>query len=320
MFERIIVPLDGSRFAEAALTPARELAQAFGSRMLIVRAVAPSGLPLSVVADDEQAELDHFEQSDIYLHRIVNGLRRAGFDADLALYVAAPDSGITRAAELTAADLIVMTTHLRWKINPMGGRSVTLGVLARSHVPILAWRARAWADSGDVLEFDTEHHSLAHAGGAIVVPLDGSRFAELALPTAEALARAFDQRLLLVAALGDGAPAEQPPASQRARWNESSPKQRLEELREELEQRGVRSGVRIEHGTPCGVIDRVVREEGASLVVLASHGRASALGTFLGSVGASVLEQVEAPVLVVHPAAEPVIREHAPTTTLPLDG
>ena len=38
MFSRLIVPLDGSPFAESALGPARALANAFGSSMLVVRA------------------------------------------------------------------------------------------------------------------------------------------------------------------------------------------------------------------------------------------------------------------------------------------
>ncbi|MGZ3666727.1 MAG: universal stress protein, partial [Ktedonobacterales bacterium] len=45
MFDRIIVPLDGSPFAEAALDPARELASLFHSRILLTRAIKPFDEP-----------------------------------------------------------------------------------------------------------------------------------------------------------------------------------------------------------------------------------------------------------------------------------
>jgi nucleotide-binding universal stress UspA family protein len=65
----------------------------------------------------------------------------------------------------------------------------------------------------------------------------------------------------------------------------------------------VRAEIAVRRGTPVGVIDRLWRERDAGLIVLASHGRGGLTGTLLGSVAAALLEEVEAPVLVVHPDA-----------------
>ena len=41
MFETVIVPLDGSELAEAAIQPAREISDKFGSTLLLLRAIEP---------------------------------------------------------------------------------------------------------------------------------------------------------------------------------------------------------------------------------------------------------------------------------------
>lgn len=299
MFNRIVVPLDGTRFAEAALAPARELARAFDSRILVTRALSPSGLPMAAVAWDEARELDRLDEADEYLRRIVDTLRDQGYKADLLLRLAEPGAGIAKAAELDHADLILMTTHLRWKVVPSGGPSTTLGVLARSRTPILAWRAREPLEPEGGPDVSARPALLHRSESPILVPLDGSRFAEGALAAAETLARTFELYLVLVravepaATLGATLDAEQ--------QDEHAATEYLKGVRRAVEQRGVRAEIAVRRGTPLGVIDRLWRERDAGLIVLASHGRGGRTGTFLGSVAASLLEEVEAPTLVVRP-------------------
>jgi nucleotide-binding universal stress UspA family protein len=150
MFERIVVPLDGSRFAEAALAPAHELARAFGSRIVLVRAVPPHGLPsvipgltaVDIEAEDAQSVAERADDADAYLHTVIDHLRQAGYDADMALdlTLAAPGTAIAQVATLTHADLIVMAAHLRWKVPASPATSAALDVLVQSRVPLLAWR------------------------------------------------------------------------------------------------------------------------------------------------------------------------------------
>ncbi|HEU5437997.1 MAG TPA: universal stress protein [Ktedonobacterales bacterium] len=294
MFERIIVPLDGSRFAEAALAPARELARAFSSRILLVRAVPPHGLP-SVIpglstanGDGRQSEVERANDADAYLHTVAEHLTQDGYDVDLALALAAPGTAIAQAATLSHADLIVMAAHLRWKVPASPDTSAALDVLVHSRVPLLAWRVGAMEEAEGGPDVDHRPPLLARVESPLLVALDGSPLAETALPVAETLARAFGLYIVLVRAVSQ--PKEQAEAHQY-----------LLRVQAELDQRGVAAISKTATGDPLSVIENAWRENYGSLVMMTSRGRLGPHGTFFGSLAARVLEEVEAPVLVLRP-------------------
>ena len=311
MFHRIVVPLDGTRFSEAALAPARELARAFNARIELVRVLTPDGVPSAAFTDDEMIELSRVGEADMYLSRIVDLLREQGYKADMSLRYTRPDVGIAEIAELDHADVIVMTTHLRWKVDPSGGPSTTLHLFGRTRTPILVWRVAGELEEDGGPDVDERPPMLARTESPILVPLDGSTFAERALGPAETLAKTFGLYLLLAHAVEPGATLEDElAAGHRADAY-------LQRVRSQVAGRGVRAAVSVRHGTPFGVIDRLWREFDAGLIVIASHGRSAPLGTFLGSVAARIMEEIEAPVLVIPPAAdelgpatEPAIWQH----------
>lgn len=284
MFSRIVVPLDGSPFAETALGPARTLAKAFNSRILVVRAEPSSGLPLVAQTGILQGDWERLDDADAYLHRIVSQLRSEGFNATMTLFVSAPDSGIERAAELSHADVIVMASHLRWMLPEHARPSTTLSVLTHSHVPILACRASA-AANGTV--------EIASADMPIVVPLDGSRLAEAALPYAAALARAFDSYLVLTQIIEPDVP--------EASAEERKAADYLQSVREEIAQSGGHAVTAIHRAAPASGIEAVWRESNGGLIVIACHEQSGSAHKLLGSVSAHMLEEVEASMLVLRP-------------------
>ncbi len=311
MFHRIVVPLDGTRFSEAALAPARELARAFNARIELVRALTPDGVPSAAFADDEMTELSRVAEADTYLGHLVELLRRQGYKADMSLRYTRPDVGIAEIAALDHADVIVMTTHLRWKVDPLGGPSTTLHLFGRTRTPILVWRVAGALEEDAGPDVDERPPMLARSESPILVPLDGSIFAERALGPAETLAKTFGLYLLLAHAVEPGATLEDEIAAERRA------DAYLQHVRGQVEARGVRAAVSVRRGTPFGVIDRLWREFDAGLIVIASHGRSAPLGTFLGSVAARIMEEIEAPVLVIPPTAdeldhmtEPAIWQH----------
>jgi len=304
MFHRIVVPLDGSRFAEAALAPARELARAFGARLLLVRAVGPSRLPYVVGQSAPSIDWEQTSDANAYLDGIVERLRAAGYAAGFVLNVAEPGAGIAHAAELGQADLIVMAAHRRWSLDVSGEDSVTLRALAHSRVPILAWRGGASPEADGGPDVDARGPLLARVESPIVVPLDGSRFAEGALPVAEALVRAFGSYLVLVRAV-EGTDATPPASAAQSSGGRLEEAQAyLDQMRDALARRRTPAIALAREGSPLGVIDLTWRQEDATLVVMASHGRTGAMRSFVGSVAAQVIEESEAPVLVVRPPDE----------------
>ncbi len=302
MFHRIVVPLDGEPFAEAALVPASELARVFGSQLLLVRAGPGSG-PSSkgpVAPSDDALEL--LGEADAYLHDVVRELRASGCDADMLLYVAEPGAAIADAAQTHGADLIVMAAHTRWAVQPMSLPSTTVAVLAHASVPVLAWRPPSMKRNGPPA-FDNGAH-IAQPETPIIVPLDGSLRAEGALPLAEALASAFGTYLVLVHAL---TPSGSKPADRRDTGitlvleDASDATQYLEVVRGEILARGGHATTVVRAGQPFQVIERCWREFGGSLIVTASRGQTETHGDVLGSVARRLVEELEAPVLVIPP-------------------
>lgn len=308
MFKRIVVPLDGTPFAEAALGPARELARAFGSHLLLVRAVGPAGLPRVAARLAREIELERVDTADAYLHEMTDTLRREGFDASIAVYLTEPGAGIAQAAEIGHGDLIVMTAHPRWQEDVLDNRSTTLQVLARTRVPILAWRAHVTTEPRRGQKMSQEQIFLAAAQWPIVVPLDGSPFAESALPVAAALARQFGSYLVLVRAVEGG---QQPfsdayiePVRERAETPaEREAGQYLTRVQNEVKLRGVGAIARVGVGSAVGAIERARRQNDAGLIVMASHGTTGIASSFLGSVAARMVEEIDVPILIVRPEA-----------------
>jgi nucleotide-binding universal stress UspA family protein len=316
MFDRIVVPLDGSAFAEAALMPARELAARFGSRLLLTTAVEPLGLPpvrSGSVLEDGQGRAEMLGEAGAYLQKQIEELRKDGFTADMTLYVAEAGSAIAGAASLGHADLIVIATRLGWTLPEDGPHrgSVTLDLLARSRVPILSCHLTLTGTPTRETGQGVDRSSVPQLAGPdlpIVVPLDGSLFAEQALPTAQALAEAFGAYLILVCAL----PAE-PLGSPHGALEQREALNYLARLREQLEAQGVNVTTHAEVGVAINVIEHIWRERGAGMLVMASHGQSghrarqsgtseSAIpGPLVGSVAAEILKELEVPTLVIQP-------------------
>lgn len=163
----------------------------------------------------------------------------------------------------------------------------------------------------------------------ILVPLDGSAFAEQALPVATALAARRDAPLHLVSVYQPFVPIEATRAYDRRLDDE-----RREELRGQLQARAeslaaaVPGGVThadLEHTDVAAAIIAEGERVGASLVVAATHGRGGLQRAWLGSVADALIRRAPMPVLLVRPREEEGTEAPAPTAPfrrvlLPLDG
>lgn len=74
---------------------------------------------------------------------------------------------------------------------------------------------------------------------------------------------------------------------------------RLQEMTADLTARGVACSSVVKFGLPADEIISAVQDQGASLVVMGSHGHGALFHLFTGSVVTGVLKLVECPVLVV---------------------
>lgn len=144
-FRRILIPLDGSRQAEAALADARILA-ANGSEFLLVRVVVPviafgptpgGGVVLSGgVLEDQRREAEH------YATRLAAQLAAEGYGArGLAMIDTSPAAAILEAAEEQRPDAIVMSGTRRSGADRFLLGSVMDKVVRQAAVPVLIRRS-----------------------------------------------------------------------------------------------------------------------------------------------------------------------------------
>lgn len=146
----------------------------------------------------------------------------------------------------------------------------------------------------------------------IMLTLDGSDFALMALSHAQELARCFGAHLILYQAVADTTKPETPvaipelvttrtgvPISSSSLVVETA-QQMLDNLAAELRLQGVDAQVVIETGPPAERIIDHAREHDVDLIVMSTHGRTGLARWVYGSVADQVLRHAHCPVLLVH--------------------
>jgi nucleotide-binding universal stress UspA family protein len=134
----ILVPLDGSTVAEAALAPAVALAREAGAKLVLLRAAEAHTLP---TADPIAAQVDVMREAEEYLARTRAKVMGAGIvDVEVSAWYGPAVEAIVEAARYRDADLIVMSSHGRSGVARLVIGSVTERVLRGTSVPILVIR------------------------------------------------------------------------------------------------------------------------------------------------------------------------------------
>jgi len=186
MLDHILVPLDGSRLAETVLPHAVAMTQAFGSRLTLLRAVSRSEqVPGSPAVDPLSWQISKAE-SRAYLEEVLARLHEVGVEADRALVAGSPAEQIVEFARAEGVDLIILSSHGRSGLSEWNISSVVQKVILRAFMPVLIVRAYKRMEDLTGLRY----HRL-------LLPLDGSRRAEYALPLAVTLANSHAASLIL---------------------------------------------------------------------------------------------------------------------------
>jgi nucleotide-binding universal stress UspA family protein len=139
----------------------------------------------------------------------------------------------------------------------------------------------------------------------IMVPLDGSRLAEVALPEAFEFGRRGATLLLLRAAEASRLPAADPTESQVAIIREAEGY--LASAAARARQAGVEKvETSVWYGPPAESIIDAARVRGIDLIIMSSHGRSGLGRLVLGSVAETVLRGTTTPILLLRDREAPV--------------
>jgi len=145
MYKTILVPLDGSKRAEAILPHVEELAQRYEAKVVFFQVVEPPSLTMTPGQPGlalYQQELERrTEEAKSYLKAIHGEFQQKGIEARRELGQGAVVEAIIDAASRHEADLIALASHGRSGLAQVFYGSVAAGVLQRIDRPLLLIRS-----------------------------------------------------------------------------------------------------------------------------------------------------------------------------------
>ena len=187
MYDTIILPLDGSRFAELAIPTAADIARRTGADLVLVR-VHESYLyeDMDYLLAEDQSRRDQ----DEYLAQIAERVEAEfSLEAERSLLEGPIVPSICKFTEALQSPLIVISTHGRTGFSRLWLGSVADAIARHASSPVLMLRHDAAAVSAG---------ASPHLVKRVLVPLDGSDLAETALAPATALTQHYGARLTLL--------------------------------------------------------------------------------------------------------------------------
>ncbi len=296
-FRKLLVPLDGSRLAEAVLPATRRLAQRFGATVSLLH-VMEQGAPETVHGE---RHLDDIKEAEEYLNRVARECRCPNSSVEVHVHpnlerdVVASIIGHAREFE---ADLIILATHGWGGMRDLLVGSIAQQVLRRGVLPVLLIRP---TPSGNPPPFE---------GKRVLVPLDGKQSHDGAvLPVVERVAEALGSslHLLLVVPTLSTMPRNQAPVgilspsatAAALDMEEEEGRNYLDRVAREMKGRKIDVSAEVRRGDAANSVVDAVREIDPDLIVMATHGRAGLDAFWSASVGSKILSRIQQPLLMV---------------------
>jgi nucleotide-binding universal stress UspA family protein len=315
MFRNFVVPLDGSELAERALPYAVRLARAGQGRISLVRvALAPPSMNVDG-AGWERDQREAVDAAEHYLGAIAAKLADQ-VPVETVVPYGRPAVHILEQVRLRDADGVVMATHGRTGLAKLLYGSVAETVLAESGVPVLLVHARPGQPAEPA--FDP-------MAGRLVVPLDGSMFAEAAVELAfDFLGPAGELVLVSVIQAPDHILQDERGRvlaylDQEAEDRTREARTYLEDVARRLRQKDsdIHVSVDVRMGEPDTGIIEAATERFADLIIMATHGRTGLSRMTVGSVAGNVLRKGGTPLLLVRPVMPLQPEPPAPEVSVP---
>jgi len=291
MYNKILVPLDGSKLAEAVLPYAAFLASALQLPVDLVHVNDPETHSPSI----------HPTRSTDYLNQVAASFL-SGLTVSCAVKTGAAAEVILDTASADAGTLVAMATHGqtgggRWLLG-----SVTQKIVQAAKNPLLLIRSQ----EDDRSKADTPIKT-------IIVPLDGSHLAEQIFPYVVFFATKLGLQVVLIRTYtlpSSGyylaAHLSPPDMAELRDKNKKEIEDYLHAKVEELTASGIQkvTSVVAEGRGPEEIIE-LARKTTGSIVAMSTHGRSGMGRWVLGSVTDRVVSYCGEPVLIIRPATFP---------------
>lgn len=265
MYTRILVPVDGSLFAEQLVAPASKVAQATGAELALLRVVE---------SDDEQDFAKNYVEALAAPLGATTLCLRAGKDGVAA--------AIRDEAKRVGGTLVAICSQARSGVMQALFGSVALQVLRELGEPLVAFCPHP------------DGPAALSKVAQVVLPLDGSALSESIAPHAAMLAKWLGARLVVVSVVEPQAPLDANVMSGDV--------QESGYVRSKANELAGRYGVPVTwevlHGEPKEAIPRFVRSLGDAMLAMSTHGRSGLRAVMAGSVTAQCLRDSQVPVYI----------------------
>jgi nucleotide-binding universal stress UspA family protein len=303
MYNKVVVPLDGSELAEGVLPHVAALIRDRESQVHLL-SVAPTmrGVKWPIVdlhrGEEERQRVK--QELEKYLRAAAKKLEPVSADVQTSVRFGRPADEILAFASDISADLIATSAHGRSGISRWVFGSVADRLLRGATCPMLLVRAG--------------QSRLQPMYQRILVPLDGSELAEQILPYVKALIRSNHTRIFLVSILTTGLGdrtvtllTSYPPGLQLAttalHHAEIELRSYLRSVAAVLRDQGAVVNVAVRQGSPTDEILDYAATVEADLISMTTHGLSGPSRWVYGNVAGQVLQGAQSPVLLVRPTS-----------------
>jgi nucleotide-binding universal stress UspA family protein len=310
MYKKMLVLLDGSKLAEVVFSYAGELAGRLNLSIDLLHVCLPE-------------EIQQLPMREAYLQHMVEKLTAKSKNQPIRVtgFVALgyPADEILKYSDDNAVDIIMLATHGSSGIRRWGLGGVADKVIHAAKVPI-------WLVPSSL------HEAILNdtlPQRSILVPLDGSRLAEVVIPhIMELLAqRGVDTEIILINVARPPSSSTVKSEAQEHLFSESLASLKttgevyLHGIAERLRAEGIRVRVEQLFGQPAEEIVKYASEYHPRLIVMSAHGRSGFSRFVFSSVTENVLHRLQrTPLFLVKPGNHSPLDDEDHLTEVETDG
>jgi len=296
MFKHILIPIDGSVLAEAALPAAVFLAEKLQARITLMHVIERNA-PDKVHG---QPHLKDPQDAERYLNELAKRSFPERIRVDCHVHANEVDDvagSIVAHADELKHDLVIMCSHGRGAALHMFLGSIAQSVIALGGQPVLITHPD---EQGQPPAFSCRH---------ILVPMDDNPEHAKALPVSKDLARACGATLHIVSVIpelatlsGDKAAASKMlpgTTSQLLELTAQDANKYFQNMEDGLRQEGFEASAHVLRGDPASLIVEAAVRAQIDLIVISTHGKTGMNAFWSGSVAHRICCQSRIPLLLI---------------------
>jgi nucleotide-binding universal stress UspA family protein len=299
-YRNILIPLDGSHFAEEAIPYARYLARSAGARLHLIMVHEPVPALVGMGETPPLIDLDEKsrDQERNYLATVAGDLLQEQLPVAFRELEGAAGPALCEEADRIEADLVVMATHGRGAMGRLWLGSVADYLVRHLSVPVL------------LVHPDRLQRPIEPPLHSILVSLDLSRESETILEPVVQLAQLTQGHVTLVHVIEPilgttslGMPFAAPVPFEVFEEQRTTAQRKLDRVADALRERGLSVSARmVDTASAASGLLEVLEEKQYDLIAMTTHGRGGVRRLLLGSVADKVIRGAAKPVLVVRPS------------------